>query len=312
MNIKRKISILGTAIMLIILLIGCKRTNNQIIEKVNSENKSEKNEIKVVKKNIKIESGHMVKKDIERENSNEISCEVLSILGQSNKLTKRQQQNIGKWQKNIKEIAEKNEDEVFLNGYTKEKIVCLTFDDGPDDTVTPNIINILDKYKVKGNFFFLGENVVRYPKVVKLADESGHLVLSHTYKHKQLDKCSNETIKNEIISTEKIIHKLIGKTPQIMRPPYGATNDAVISVANDTENIIVIWSIDSMDWSQKESSNIVKNILDNVRPGEIILMHSNSDKHATAEALPKVIQGLSDKGFKIVGLDEMLGVQAYK
>jgi len=81
-------------------------------------------------------------------------------------------------------------------------------------------------------------------------------------------------------------------------------------MANDDK--LVIWSTDTYDWSQKDDLHITQNVLDNVRPGEIVLMHSNSDKTQTAKALPKIIEGLHAKGYKIVTLDYLLSTKAYK
>ena len=212
----------------------------------------------------------------------------------------------------IIKVAKQYPNDVFLNGDTHKKQVALTFDDGPDGKITPKILDILKQNNVKGNFFFIGENVAKFPKVVKRADKEGNLVLNHSYNHPDFKKENNEEIKNQILKTENVIYKIIGKKPAIIRPPYGDVDGRIVSTILQTDDKIAIWSIDTLDWSQKEKDNIVKNVLDNLRPGDIILMHSNGDKAATAEALPIIIKGIKEKGYEIVTLDKMLNIKAYR
>lgn len=237
--------------------------------------------------------------------------EALPILGESKELTAVQKADMDEWRKDVQAMAGQYPDVVFINGGCDKK-VCLTFDDGPDAVNTPKILDILKEHHVKGNFFFKGNRVNENPEVVKRAAREGNLVLSHTYNHLELNKHSLSEIDNEIELTENAISGLTGQKPAIIRPPFGIINDNIIKEARKNNCIIVLWSIDTLDWSQKESANITANVLNNVRPGEIILMHSDEDKQATVQALPGIIAGLQQKGYQVVGLDEMLKINAYK
>jgi peptidoglycan/xylan/chitin deacetylase (PgdA/CDA1 family) len=112
--------------------------------------------------------------------------------------------------------------------------------------------------------------------------------------------------------TDDAIKNVIGKVPSLVRPPYGIVTDAVLEVARAKGVKLVIWSSDTCDWSQKDALHIAQNVLENVRSGEIVLMHSNCDKLQTAKALPQIIEGLRAKGYKIVTLDYLLKTMAYK
>ena len=237
---------------------------------------------------------------------------IYEILGKSNKLTEKEKASAKKWMEDIIRVARKNPDYVFVNGDTAKKQVALTFDDGPDGRITPKVLEILKQNNVKGNFFFIGENVVKYPSVVKKAYQQGNLVLNHSYNHPDFKKENNDTVKNQILRTENEIFKIIGKKPAIIRPPYGDIDERIVKDILQTDNKVVIWSIDTLDWSQKERDNIIKNVLDNLRPGDIILMHSNGDKSETAAALPKIRSGIKEKGYEIVTLDKLLDIKAYK
>lgn len=240
------------------------------------------------------------------------ASEFYKILGVSNKLSEKEKSSMTKWREDIVELAKKNAGTMFINGNPNKKAVALTFDDGPDANITPKIMDVLKKNNIKASFFFIGERAAENKEVVKRADREGDLVLSHSFNHPDLTTKSEAAIDKQIKDTENVIYNIIGKKPALIRPPYGATNDLVLKEAAKNNFKIIIWSIDTLDWSQREENNIVKNVVDNVRPGEIILMHSNEDKKATLEALPEIISELKAKGYSFVTLSELLGVNAYK
>ncbi|MFZ7944953.1 MULTISPECIES: polysaccharide deacetylase family protein [Bacillaceae] len=166
--------------------------------------------------------------------------------------------------------------------------------------MTPEIIDILAAYHVKGNFFFLGNKVKEHPDVVKQAFNQGNLVLSHSNHHVELTKLSKEAARKEIDDAGEEIQSVIGKEPAFLRTLYGDTNAQVAAISKQEGFSIVLWSIDTLDWSQKDSQNIVNNVIANVRNGDIILMHSDSDKIETKKALPLLIEELQKRNFEIV------------
>ncbi|MGH4122115.1 MAG: polysaccharide deacetylase family protein [Clostridium sp.] len=238
--------------------------------------------------------------------------QILYPLGTSDKFTKKQLASNVKWKNDIVKFAKDNPDIVFLNGPTKEKAVSLSFDDGPDSKITPKVLDILKKYNIKANFFFIGESAKTNPEIVKRAFNEGHLILNHSYTHTDLSKLSLQVVTKELTSTDNILYKLIGKHPSIVRPPYGAIDNNVISVFRKNNYLMAIWSLDTFDWSQKEKKHIVDTVINNVRPGEIILMHSNNDKIVTTEALPQIIEKLQAKGYHFKTISDMLNIKAYK
>lgn len=237
---------------------------------------------------------------------------IYDIRGKSNKLSPKEWKAMQEARSREVEIAKNNPDMVFINGYTDKKICALTFDDGPDGTVMPKILDILKKNSINASFFLIGNQVKAYKNVVKRTYEEGNLVLNHSFTHPDFFKLSEKDIKKQLSETEDVIYGATGKRPAIIRPPYGSLNDTIISTSRALDYHIAIWSTDTLDWSQKEKDNIVKNVVDNIRPGEIILMHCNSDKKATAEALPIIISELRDKGYSFVTLDKLLNIQPYK
>ncbi|APM38949.1 polysaccharide deacetylase family protein [Clostridium kluyveri] len=236
-----------------------------------------------------------------------------NILGSTNKISKAQMNALTIWRKCIVQLARKHPNEMYINGPTIENNVGLTFDDGPDSSVTPRVLDILKSNDVKANFFFVGTQINYFPNIVKRAYDEGHLILNHSWNHLYFTKIDIETIREEIILTENKINDIIGKRPALVRPPYGATDEKVLAAVSGTNNKIVIWSIDSMDWVQNiDKQTIVKNILDNVRPGDIILMHSSVGHKINVEILPEIIDGLGKKGYRIVDLSVLLKIKPYK
>lgn len=291
-----------TLIVLTIIVLGAwgynintKIKNNKVVEKELKKN-MEKSNLPEVDKNL----------------TSKEERPIYNILGMSNKLTPNQWKAMEDWRNKVVNLSKENKDVVYINGYSTEKMVALTFDDGPDNNITPKIVETLTQYNVNGNFFFIGEQVRKYPFVVEKAYKEGNLILSHSNNHVQLDKLNVDEIKNEISKGEEEIFKVIGKRPKLIRPPYGAIDKKVIKTVEDSGDKIVLWSIDTLDWSQRERKNITKNIIDNLRPGEIILMHSNEDKSETLKALPDIIKGVKEKGYQIVTLDKLLKVEGYK
>ncbi|PGY07116.1 DUF4309 domain-containing protein [Bacillus sp. AFS031507] len=240
-----------------------------------------------------------------------VSSYILPIKGTSQKLTASAWQRMVQWRHDILAFPKSYPNDVFVNGPNK-KMVALTFDDGPDLINTPKIIATLKQKNVKGTFFFIGQKVLKYPSVVKSAYNNGNEIASHSFYHHELPKETAAEIHQDLQKTADAFRKVIGKAPALLRPPYGETDSKLVSVAKKDHYKIIIWSIDTLDWSQREHVHIEKNVFDNVRNGDIILMHSDEDKIETAKAVPVIIDELKRRGFKIVDLATLLNTRAYQ
>lgn len=238
---------------------------------------------------------------------------VYNILGSTDKISKAQMEGINIWRRQIVQFAKMHPNDIFINGLTGEKKVSITFDDGPDSTITPAILDIFRRNNIKANFFFLGTQVDFFPNVVRKAYDEGHIILNHSLNHPYFTSLDPQSIKSQVILTENRIKGIIGRKPAIVRPPYGAVDGKALSAIRETNNKVIIWSIDSMDWVRGiETQNVVKNVLNNVRPGDVILMHSGVNQNTSLKALPEVIKGLKENSYKIVGLGELLNINPYK
>ncbi|MEN6388928.1 MAG: polysaccharide deacetylase family protein [Syntrophomonas sp.] len=231
---------------------------------------------------------------------------VLKIHGSSKNLSEKQKISMSRWREQVEEMAINRPEDIVLNGPASRASVSLTFDDGPDGEITPQILEILKKEGVKASFFVTGQQCSKFPLQVQKINDQGHLVLSHTYSHRQLDLTSRETVNQEIAMTDQAIDKLTGRTPWGVRPPYGAINQMVVDALNAKGKLTILWSIDTLDWAGDEAAAVAANVLDNVRPGDIILMHSIGGRNNTVKALPAIIKGLREKGYTMVRIDELL------
>ncbi|PLR76331.1 hypothetical protein CU633_16725 [Bacillus sp. V3-13] len=236
---------------------------------------------------------------------------LLEIKGTSQNISKPAWQRMLQWRDDILAFPNNYPNDVFVNGPNK-KMVALTFDDGPDRIVTPGIIAALKKHNVKGTFFFIGEKVQKNPDVVKSAYDNGNVIASHSFYHHELPRKSDAEIDQDLAKTSEAIHQVIGQSPVLFRPPYGETDVKLVKVAAKNDYKIILWSLDTLDWSQREQVHIQKNVFDNVRNGDIILMHSDEDKTETAKAVPVIIEELKSRGFQIVDVSTLLNTKAYK
>ncbi|MEI2664222.1 polysaccharide deacetylase family protein [Rossellomorea sp. LJF3] len=184
-----------------------------------------------------------------------------------------------------------------------EKYVALTFDDGPDPYVTPRILNVLKEHDVKATFFMLGSQAEKYPAVAKSVAEAGHEIGNHTDHHKDLTKIGREQMVQEVLASRQKITAATEEIPVMLRPPYGAINRDVETVANDNGTSLVLWSVDSLDWKNKNAAAIHSVVQKEIAPGAIILLH---DVHSTtADALPGLLTLLEKEGYEFLTVSQL-------
>lgn len=179
-------------------------------------------------------------------------------------------------------------------------MVCLTFDDGPSEQ-TRIILDCLEEYNAHATFFVVGCNITEYNgDILNRAASLGCEIGSHTYNHTDLSKASAETIAQEVSDTDEKVYEHIGRYPYWLRPPYGAFDDESRLLIDKPQ---AFWSIDTLDWSTRNTYSTVSTILNNVEDGDIILMHDLYE--ATTAAALEVIPQLIDMGYQLVTMSEM-------
>jgi len=197
------------------------------------------------------------------------------------------------------------------NPEATEKKVALTFDDGSDTVYTVSILEILKAYGVKATFFLTGENMEQYPEVVKKIYREGHEVGNHGYNHVRLSKLTKENVySNQINKTAVIFKEILGFSPRLYRPPYGAITKEQIKYLEKKGYLQVRWLSDSLDWDPRENApeKILYRIVTELKNGGIVLLHSGrGDRSNTVTALPRIIEELGSKGYQFCTVSEMPG-----
>lgn len=187
-----------------------------------------------------------------------------------------------------------------------EKVIALTFDDGPWPSNTLKILDILKKNNIKATFFWVGLAVKDNPQIAKQVVAEGHAIGNHTWHHwyKRLDAA---TAAREIDDTAELIYKTTGVRTSLFRPPGAIMNNGVADYAKQKKHVIVMWSNDPMDYRPLSANQLVKNVMRKAQPGAIVLMHDGGGNHsATVHALPQMITKLREQGYKFVTIPELL------
>ena len=188
------------------------------------------------------------------------------------------------------------------------KQIALTFDDGPHPSQTQRILDILDRYGVKATFFMIGVNVENYPDAAKAVVARGHEVGNHTYSHSHLNRLGMGMLTSELEKCEHVLEDMCDCHTHLFRPPEGYLSDGVFECAEQGEYSLILWSIDTRDWEIKDSQHIVETVLNNVKAGDIILMHDYVAKSKTPEALEILLPKLLALGYEPVTVSQLLGI----
>ncbi len=216
----------------------------------------------------------------------------------------------------MSELRRKYGDSFIFQGKADRKQVALTFDDAPDVTFTPKVLDILKQHKVKATFFVVGYRAVEHPEVVRRIVREGHVIGNHSYGHSLLKKLPSSKFVQEIQKSEQVLSPLAGYTPRLIRPPYGAVSDEELAWLKENGYLTVNWNVDPEDWRGHSKDVVLKRTLDTAGPGAIILMHSATGKggslQGTVDALPGIIEGLRSKGYDLVTLPELLETKKSK
>ena len=188
---------------------------------------------------------------------------------------------------------------------TEEKSVALTFDAAWGADKTASLLDTLEKYDAKANFFIVGFWAEKYKDELKMLAESGRVEIgTHSNTHPHMPKLSKSQMSLELTTSCNIIESITGKRPELFRPPYGDYSDAMLSVCEQEKLYAIQWDVDSLDWKGLGAEEMATRVLSRVKNGSIILMH-NDGEH-TAEALPLIIEGLKAKGYTFKTIGDMI------
>jgi peptidoglycan-N-acetylglucosamine deacetylase len=183
-------------------------------------------------------------------------------------------------------------------------LIAITFDDGPCSQ-TPEILELLDQYKVTASFFVIGKKAKELPELVKLITEKNHTLGNHSYHHANwFPVMLPDQIRAEIASTQQLLKKITGREPLYWRPPFGVTNPLIAKALIGYSLKTIGWSIRSLDTVSDNPEKTINRIKKRIKPGSILLLHDTS-KNVTP-VLKELLVYCAKNNLKPVSLDEFL------
>lgn len=191
----------------------------------------------------------------------------------------------------------------------ENKVIALTFDDGPWPESTAQVLDILKKNNIKATFFVVGRNVQNHPQLLKRVIAEGHAIGNHTWHH-WYHFMNPEAAAYEIKNTTNIIYQTVGVRTNLFRPPGGIMHNGVVDFARNNDYAIIMWSSDSLDYTRPSVQNLLNNVFRNARPGGIVLLHDGGgNRSRTVEALPEIINRFRREGYSFVTIPELLAMK---
>jgi peptidoglycan/xylan/chitin deacetylase (PgdA/CDA1 family) len=212
-------------------------------------------------------------------------------------------------------LAQRYPDIIALNAPRSSNRIAITFDDGPDRQYTPQVLDILKKYNVKATFFLMGSRVKGHPDITERIHQEGHAIGNHTFWHPKLYDESVERLVWEVEETDEWIKKTVGYAPKLFRAPYGGLTETNVRKLGEMGKSVIGWSIDTQDWRQIPSEEVQRNLMKDLHPGAIILMHCagdwSQDLSGMTAALDELLPRLEREGYEMVTVPELIGT-SYK
>ncbi len=185
-----------------------------------------------------------------------------------------------------------------------EKVLAISFDASWGGDKTMDILDILDAHQVKTTFFLVGGWVDKFPELVKEMAARGHEIGNHSNSHPHMSQLGEAAIRDELRIMSDKVETLTGTRPTLFRPPYGDYNDRVVTTSRAEGYECVQWSIDSLDWKDRGTADIIKQCTYRVGNGDIVLFHNDSND--IVNALPTVIKHYQGLGYSIIPVSELL------
>jgi peptidoglycan/xylan/chitin deacetylase (PgdA/CDA1 family)/GT2 family glycosyltransferase len=203
---------------------------------------------------------------------------------------------------------------VLSNGNRNHLRIALTFDDGPNEPYTSQVLSILEQYRIKATFFIIGQNARRYPETCRRIVTAGNAIGNHSYHHqKSLCLRRGKAVAHDIELARQAIYECTGLEPKLFRPPHGFRTPWLMRTVRNLGYTVVTWDNMTSDWkAEKSGEEIVQAILQRAKPGGVIVLHDGRDtrlrydRNHMLQALPFVIEALIEKGFDFVTIPELL------
>ena len=192
------------------------------------------------------------------------------------------------------------------------RLLALTYDDGPNDPCTQQMLDLLERHGVKATFFLIGKFVQQRPEIARAVVAAGHSIGSHTWDHPNLIFCSPAEVRRQLEQTRQAILDATGIETNLFRPPFGARRPATLRTLRSLGLQPIQWSVTCYDWSAKSADKIVAHAERQIRGGDVILLHDGghrgmgADRSRTVEASERILTRYLGEGYRFVTVPEMM------
>jgi peptidoglycan-N-acetylglucosamine deacetylase len=199
---------------------------------------------------------------------------------------------------------------IVCKATTDKKEIAISFDDGPAENYTKEILAVLNTENVKATFFCIGNRIAGNETILKQVQAAGHIIGNHSYSHHfWFDMYSTKKMQDDLQQMDVEMERVTGLKLKLFRPPYGVTNPNLAKAIKNGGYTPVGWSVRSMDTVIKDGKKLLDKINEGIKPGAVFLFHDTSK--TTLEVLPAFIQEVKKRGYNIIPLDKLLALQPY-
>lgn len=202
----------------------------------------------------------------------------------------------------------------FAGGLRGSKQIALTFDDGPNDPHTLKLLEVLAKHSVHATFFMIGCYVRQRPDIARAVAQAGHVIGNHTFTHPLLIFRSAELTRTQLADCRQALQDAIGDHSNLFRPPFGGRRPETLRIARELGLETAMWNVTGYDWNAPPAAVIEKKVVEQMRGGDVILLHDGShramgaDRAQTVMATENLIRRYKDEGYEFVTVEEMQAV----
>lgn len=190
--------------------------------------------------------------------------------------------------------------------------IALTYDDGPNDPHTLQLLEVLGKHEVKATFFLIGRYVLQKPDVAREVARAGHVIGNHTFTHPLLISKSKNEVREELIHCHRALQETLGEHSNLFRPPFGGRRPATLRIARELNLEPVMWNVTGYDWNAPAAETIERKVARQMRGGDVILLHDGghkqmgADRSQTVLATDHLISRYRSEGFEFVTIPQMM------
>jgi peptidoglycan-N-acetylglucosamine deacetylase len=201
----------------------------------------------------------------------------------------------------------------FVSGQRGSKQIALTYDDGPNDPHTLQLLDVLQRHDVRATFFLIGRYVQQRPDIVRDLVKANHAVGNHTFTHPHLIVVSPQDTRSQLQTCQDAVQEVTGESPRLFRPPFGGRRPATLRIVRSLGMEPVMWNVSSWDWKTPPAEKIVRTCMRQMRGGDVILMHDGShvalgaDRSQTVIATDRLIERYKQEGYEFVTVPQMTG-----